>query len=131
MKRKQTILMIEDEKKVIESYAPRLKKAGFEVVEALDGEGGLKTAFEKHPDLILLDLLLPKIEGMELLLRLRKNLWGKRVPVIIISNLSRPDWIAKAAELGVYEYLSKSGLSIDDVVLKVQMQLSGKQDKLR
>ena len=127
MSSKKTVLMIEDEKKVIESYRPRLEKADFKVIEAYDGEEGLETALKKHPDLILLDLLLPKIEGMELLKRLRQDLWGKRVPVIIITNLYRPDWVATASELGVYEYLAKSGLSIDDVVLKVQLQFSGKK----
>lgn len=118
------ILFVEDEKVVLDHYKKSLVGAGYQVIEASDGEEGLRLAEEKKPDLVILDLLLPKKDGMTVLKELRLKPWGRRMPVIIVSNLDSSQIISEATELGVYHYLVKSQWSIDDVVLKVGLELT-------
>lgn len=122
--KQKTILIVEDEREVLESYKSRLEEAGFEVLSAYDGQEGLTVAMESHPDLILLDIVLPKLDGIEVLRRLRRDLWGKRVPVMMITNLDSDKIVTESVMLGVYEYLVKSAWSLDDVVLKAKIRLS-------
>lgn len=120
----KVILFVEDEEVVLDHYKKSLVSAGYQVIEASDGEEGLRLAEEKKPDLIILDLLLPKKDGMTVLKELRLKPWGRRMPVIIVSNLDSSQIISEATELGVYHYLVKSQWSIDDVVLKVGLELT-------
>ena len=122
--KKKTILFVEDEKVVSDHYKKFLVRAGYEVFAAYDGDEGMRLAEEKRPDLIILDLLLPKKDGMQILRELRAKPWARRMPVIIVSNLDSPKIIAEATELGVYHYLVKSQWSIDDVVLKVGLEFT-------
>ena len=123
MTKGQNVLIIEDEKKIREGYAKLLRKTGFKVTEASDGEEGLKIALKDHPDLILLDLLLPKSDGLIILKKIRLDAWGKRVPVVIITNLNSEIIINKCIMLGVYEYMVKSAWSMEDVVSKIKIEL--------
>lgn len=122
-KQNQTILIVEDEDAMRKSLFFSLKKAGFEVYEASDGEEGLRLALEKHPDLILLDLLMPKKDGFEMLKELRQDNWGEDVPVIILTNLSGSEYVAETIERGVYDHLIKTDWNIDDVVNVVAEKL--------
>ncbi|GEM_PF-440314 len=120
---KKTILVIEDEPALLRTLADALNAAGFSVIEAKDGGEGLRS-FEKQPDLILLDLLLPKIGGIELLHKLRgSGEWGERVPVVVLTNLESPKMIASTLAEGSYDYLMKSSWSLSDVVKKVREKL--------
>jgi len=96
---------------------------GFEVFQAGDGETGLAIALKEHPDLILLDIIMPKMDGMTLLKKLRTDAWGKKVPVIILTNLSDDRNIAEAMEGGVYDFLVKSSWEADDLVKRVKERL--------
>lgn len=118
------ILFVEDEEVVLNHYKKSLMNAGYQVIDASDGEEGLRLAEEKKPDLIILDLLLPKKDGMTVLKELRMKPWGRGMPVIIVSNLDSSQIISEATELGVYHYLVKSQWSIDDVVLKVGLEFT-------
>ncbi|MFA6525719.1 MAG: response regulator [Patescibacteria group bacterium] len=120
---KKKILVIEDEEPLLNALSAKLQTEGFEVLEAENGEDGLKLALKKHPDLILLDIILPKMDGITVLENLRENAWGKTVQVIILSNLS--DWnnTSAAVNLNVRDYLVKSDWQIKDVIKKVKNKL--------
>jgi len=89
----------------------------------MDGEEGLFSALNARPDLILLDILLPKIDGLTLLKTLRKDEWGKNVPVIILSNLSEPSNVAAAIDADVHEYLVKTDWKIADVIKRIRKKV--------
>ena len=85
------VLIIEDEKDLRIAMADVLRRNKFAVFEAQDGEAGLAVAFAEHPDIVLLDVLMPKMDGMTALGKLRSDPWGKDVPVIILTNLNATD----------------------------------------
>jgi len=125
-KKLQTILIVEDEESLRAVLHDVLLKHNFRVLEAKNGREGVDQALTKHPDLILLDLLMPEMSGMEALDKIRKSTWGARVPVIILTNLS-----ANSEELVQHMikgrpvcYLIKSDWKIEDVVAKVQEVLA-------
>ncbi len=117
------ILVIEDDAILSSALVDNLTFEGFEVIIAKDGEEGVALALEKMPDLILLDILLPKKDGLSALTELRRDAWGKNVPVIVLSNLSEPSGIASAMGADVYEYLLKVDWKIEDVVKRVRAML--------
>jgi len=119
----RTILIIEDEGSSRWALAENLRKENFDVLEAKDGEAGLALAMGRRPDLILLDLVLPKIGGMELLKTLRADDWGKNVPVIIVTGLSDPAIISEAAGLGVSDFLVKNDWTLEAIVGKVKQKV--------
>ena len=120
---KKTILIIEDETALARVLTDRLGEAGYDVVTAKDGEDGLEKALEKHPDLILLDILLPKFDGQELLKRLRKDKWGKNARVILATNVGTIESINESMAAGVTDYFVKSETSLDDIVDIVKNKL--------
>ena len=120
---KKAILVVEDEKPLLNALSAKLQNEGYEVIEAEDGEVGLKLAIKRKPDLILLDIILPKMDGITLLEKLRENVWGKSAKVIILSNLSDWDNTYKAVNLNVHDYLVKSDWDIKDVIKKVKSKL--------
>jgi len=112
------ILIIDDESIVKKSLSSQFDKSLVKVLVASDGAEGLKTALKERPDLILLDLIMPKMDGMTMLAKLRQNSWGKTAKVIILSNLSDAERVAQAVEKGTYEYLVKVDWNVMDVVKK-------------
>lgn len=115
------ILLIEDERGTLESVAGELKTEGFEVEGASDGEAGLKAALDHHPDLILLDLMLPKMNGMEVLEKLRSDGWGKEVPVIILTNLETDNQIlAGIVAYAPRYYFIKENIELPEITKKVK-----------
>ena len=117
------ILFIEDESALQKTLGDYLKKEGYEVVSALDGESGLRLAQSQKPDLILLDLILPKMDGFEVLKKLMKNPETKEIPVIILTNLERMEDIGRALELGAKTYLVKANYTLKEVAEKVKKVL--------
>lgn len=120
---KKKILIIEDDPGISAALEMKVTASGFEAIVALDGEEGLNKALEEHPDLILLDIILPKLDGMSVLDNLRKDDWGKDVPVIILSNLGTGDELERGKENRVKEFLIKTDWSMDDVVRKIKENL--------
>jgi DNA-binding response OmpR family regulator len=114
------ILFIEDEITLQETIKETLKKEGYEVIKALDGETGLKLARENKPDLILLDLIIPKIHGLDVLETLKKDAATKEIPVIILSNLEGMEEIDKAVSLGATTYLVKTRYTLFELMEKVR-----------
>jgi len=120
----KTILVVDDEALILRSLSDKFKQEGFSVLEANNGEAGLEIALENKPDLILLDIIMPKMDGLIMLKNIREDKeWGKKVPVIILSNLSDSDKVAEAMKNQVFDFLVKSDWALEDVVKKVREKL--------
>jgi CheY-like chemotaxis protein len=104
---KKTILLIEDEKDMVVMISARLNANGYSVVTALDGEEGLKVAGEIKPDLILLDIIMPKINGFEVCSRLKKNPETSSIPVVIITASGIKNVEKKCVEAGAEDFIHK------------------------
>lgn len=117
------ILFIEDEPALQRTFGDIFKQAEYELVSALDGEIGLRLARSEKPDLILLDLILPKIDGFEVLKRLKEDLETKKIPVIILTNLEAMEDVDKALELGATTFLVKTQYTLEEVIKKVEKAL--------
>ncbi len=118
------ILFIEDESALQKTFADVLIREGYEVISALDGEIGLKLAKTKKPDLILLDLILPKVHGFDVLKQLKEDPETKEIPVIILTNLEGLKDISKVLELGASAYLVKADYTLGEVVEKIKKALN-------
>lgn len=117
---KQTILIVEDEILIFNALRDKLSSEGFSILEARSGGQGLEVALAKHPDLILLDIILPGINGMEMLNKLRKDTWGKDALVILLTNLNEPVKVSDGLAQNVYDYIVKSDWTLEDIVKKVK-----------
>jgi DNA-binding response OmpR family regulator len=119
------ILLIEDDKFLRELIIQKLGKEGYEVVEAAEGETGLTKLKEEKPDLVLLDLILPGIDGFEVLSRIKQDSDVSKIPVIILSNLGQKDDVQKGIDLGAVDYLIKAHFTPGEIVEKIKATLSG------
>jgi DNA-binding response OmpR family regulator len=119
------ILLVEDEPLLGNLLKQRLEKEGFEIVLAHDGEEALALLRESKPDLILLDIILPKISGFELLETLQADPQFERAPVIVISNLGQESDVARGTALGAVQYFVKAKVSIEELVEHVKTFLRG------
>ena len=113
------ILIIEDDKFLRELITRKLVNEGYQTIEAVDGEEGVRTAKAEKPDLILLDLILPGIDGFEALARIRKDQETTNLPVIILSNLGQKEDIERGLRLGATDYLIKAHFSPGEIIEKV------------
>ena len=118
------VAIIEDEEVLLNVLENKLKKEGFDVVTALDGEIGVKVIRESLPDIILLDIIMPKVNGFEVLAQLNQDPVLAKIPVIIISNSGQPVEIDKALSLGAKDYLVKAEFDPQEVIEKIKKQLS-------
>ncbi len=117
------ILFIEDEYRFQKTLGEFLREEGYEIVSALDGESGLDLAKREDPDLILLDLILPKKHGLDVLKELKADNQTKNIPVIILTNLETTEDVQKALELGATTYLVKANYSPEDILEKIKGQI--------
>jgi len=117
------ILLIEDEKLMINLLQKKLIQEGYEVKVALNGEEGLKAMREEKPDVILLDIIMPKMGGFEVMEEMGKDPALKEIPIIIISNSGQPVELDKAKELGAKDWLIKTEFDPQEVVDKVVKQI--------
>ncbi|MFA5207657.1 MAG: response regulator [Candidatus Paceibacterota bacterium] len=129
MEKKYSVLVVEDEAPLGDSLEEKLLEEGFDVIRASNGEEGYKLALERHPDLILSDLIMPKIDGLTMLKMLRKDEWGSQAAVIILTNISDESKVAEVLSSSLsninntYEYLVKTDWSLDAVVDKIKQRL--------
>jgi CheY-like chemotaxis protein len=119
------VLLIEDDKFLRKACEVSLKKRGLTVITAMDGEEGLRQARSNNPDLILLDMLMPKLSGMETLEALKKDERTRGIPVVILSNSSVDTRVQRAKELGAVGYLVKASLSLQELGDRVFSFLEG------
>jgi DNA-binding response OmpR family regulator len=127
MAKKIKILLIEDDAFLLSMYATKFELEGFEIISADDGEKALKMAGKEKPDIILLDVLLPKMDGFEVLKELKKNEETKATPVILLTNLSQRDDVEKGLALGAVDYLIKAHFMPTEVVEKIKKILAEKK----
>ncbi len=120
---KQTILLVEDDEFLAELYATKLNLEGFDVILATDGEKGLRMAKTDNPKLILLDIILPKKDGFEVLKLLKADSATKNIPVILLTNLSQRDEVKKGIDLGAEDFLIKAHFMPSEVVKKITQTL--------
>jgi len=114
------ILFIEDESALQKTFGDMLTQEGYEMVSALDGQTGLRLAREKKPDLILLDLILPKAHGLEVLKKLKEDPGTREIPVIVLTNLEDMQSVEEALSLGVKTYLVKASYTLEEVLEKIK-----------
>jgi len=127
MKMQKTILVIEDDKSLRAAVVDILRLKNFLPLEAADGKAGVEIALEKHPDLILLDLILPEVDGMTVLKKIREDAWGANVPVIVLTNLSATNeqLVEDMVTHKPINYLIKSDWKLHDVVKNIEKILGG------
>lgn len=118
--RQKKILIVEDEKNMRDSLQEAFEEGDFEVLTEEDGENVVEIVKEEEPDIILLDIILPKKDGFEVLSELKADIDTKSVPVVLSTNLSDPSDIQKALDYGATTYLVKSNYSLEDIVKKVR-----------
>ncbi|MEI6304620.1 MAG: response regulator [Candidatus Taylorbacteria bacterium] len=123
MGKNKKILIIEDEETLRKAVKDKLEIASFSTVTCSDSVVGLETALRDHPDLILLDIVMPKMSGLDILKELRKDVWGKTAEVIMFTNLSDDQSMDEAKRLGVRDYWVKSSLRLDDILTMVKSTL--------
>ncbi len=117
------ILFVEDEPSLQKTVSEILTQEGFKMLSALDGEEGLKLIKKEKPDLILLDLILPKKDGFEVLKEIKEDKETKDIPVIVLTNLEGVGDVEKALSLGAATYLVKASYELEDIVIKVKQAL--------
>lgn len=114
------VLIVEDDTFLVNIYETKFTHEGFDVTVALDGESGLKVALKKKPNIILLDILLPKLDGFAVLKKLKENSETKDIPVILLTNLSQKDDVEKGLKEGANDYLIKAHFMPSETVTKVK-----------
>ncbi|KPJ57118.1 hypothetical protein AMJ49_02345 [Parcubacteria bacterium DG_74_2] len=120
MVKKPKILMIEEDKFLRKIYKNKLTLAGFQFVEAINGIEGLNKILHEKPDLVLLDIILPRKNGFDVLIDMKTNSATKKIPVIILSNLGQESDIKRGLALGAEDYLVKTEIPLSEVVNKVK-----------
>jgi DNA-binding response OmpR family regulator len=121
----KTILIVEDEDAMRQALSEKFKLSGFTVLTAPDGETGLAVATREKPDLVMLDILMPKMDGISLTKGIRESSdWGKNVPIVMLTNLADPDSVSEVASYGVFDFLVKTDWRLEDVVGLVRKRLN-------
>jgi len=120
---KKRILLVEDDETLAAVYKQRLELEGFEVQHSKNGEDALDTAVKLRPDLILLDVMMPKLNGFDVLDILRNTPATRNIHIIMLTALSQPKDAERAKELGADDFLVKSQVVIGDVVARIKHQL--------
>jgi two-component system, OmpR family, alkaline phosphatase synthesis response regulator PhoP len=129
MQQHKIILLVEDEVPMLNVLNDTLTQNGFQTIKANNGEQGLALALEEHPSLILLDVFMPKMDGLQLMDKLREDEWGKTVPVIVLTNIS-PDTDETLQAIIKNQpayYLMKADITLEDIVSKIKEVLSKKE----
>ncbi len=120
MEQNKSVLIVDDEESLVNVLTRKFTDEGITAYQAFNGKQGLDIALEKHPDVILLDIMMPEMDGFDVMRNLQDDEWGKDVPVILLTNSSSIDTVAKAVTSGMSEFLVKTDMRLDDVVSKVK-----------
>jgi len=121
------ILIVEDEEILLTALSEELKQEGFNVIGAHDGVEGVEMAGKEKPDLILLDLVMPRLDGIGALKQMKENPEIKDIPVVILTNLSDYGKVSDALTLGAMDYLVKANYRLEELVNKIKTILDRKQ----
>jgi two-component system, OmpR family, alkaline phosphatase synthesis response regulator PhoP len=120
------ILLAEDDRILRKAGEVALRKKGYDVIPAVDGADALAKALEHEPDLVLLDVMMPRMNGFDVLLALKSNPRVKDTPVIMLTNLEQPADIERAVQAGALGYLVKSNMNLDDLAARVRDALAAR-----
>ncbi len=120
MGEKKKILIVEDDTFLRNLISQKLQKENFQVVEAIDGEEGFKKIKEEKPDLVLLDLILPEMDGFEVLRKMKEDPLLSSIPVIILSNLGQREDVERGMNLGAVDYLIKAHFTPGEIIEKIK-----------
>ncbi len=123
---KPKILLIDDEPALQSILKMKFEQEGYQFFGALTGEEGLEIVKKERPDLILLDIIMPEVDGFEVFARLKKMPEAKKCKVVILSNSGREEDIKRGAKMGAADYLVKTRFSLEEMMEKVRRCLSGK-----
>ncbi len=125
-KKHTTVLIIDDDENVLDMYTYICRRVGYDVLLAKNGEKGIEIAFNKKPDIILLDVQLPHMTGLEVIKRIRADIWGKKVPIIMLTNMEAdtPEAIKTIVEYKPTYYLIKSDWLPSEIMEKMQEMLT-------
>jgi two-component system alkaline phosphatase synthesis response regulator PhoP len=118
------ILLAEDDRILRKAGEVSLRKKGYEVIPAVDGADALAKALEQTPDLVLLDVMMPKMNGFDVLFALKADPRVRDIPVIMLTNLAQPQDITRAAAAGAHSYLVKSNMNLDQLSARISEALS-------
>ncbi|MDD4290190.1 MAG: response regulator [Patescibacteria group bacterium] len=118
--KKIKVLIVEDEEMLVNMYISKFEKEGFEPMKASNGKAGLELAQKENPDIILLDVIMPEMDGFMVLRELKSGTKTKNIPIIMLTNLGQDEDIKKGNELGAKDYLVKANLTPAQVVDKVK-----------
>jgi DNA-binding response OmpR family regulator len=123
MSEKKKILIVEDEAPAALALGDVLQGEGFEVITAHDGKEGLAAAITKHPDMILTDLKMPRMSGMDMIREIRRDVWGATVPVIVLSNAADGSIVQEAQEIGAVDYFIKGDMQMTEIIERIRRRL--------
>ena len=121
---KKVILLVDDDLTLREMYDERLQSEGFSIIQASNGEEALKLAHEAHPNIILLDVMMPKINGFDVLRQLKDDIDTKDIPVIILSALIQDTDQAEGKKLGAVDYIVKSETMPGEIIAKLKAAMA-------
>jgi two-component system alkaline phosphatase synthesis response regulator PhoP len=122
------ILIVEDEEILLTALSEELKQEGFNIIGAHDGVEGVEKAAAEKPDLILMDLMMPRLDGIGALKQIKENPEIKDIPVVILTNLSDYGKVSDALSLGAMDYLVKANYRLEELVNKIKTILDRKQE---
>jgi len=118
-----TIEIAEDDQGLAGLLADRLILEGYAVIKASDGEEAIKLALKHHPDIILLDVMMPKMNGMEVIKKLRADAWGMTAQIMVLTNDPDTNKVERAILSGVFDYLVKTDFKLDEIVEKIKFRI--------
>lgn len=119
-----TILLVDDDQFITVVYSEGLEKAGYNVVTVHDGEAALESLRTSRPDLVLLDIIMPKVNGFEVLEAVQNDEALKTIPIIVLTNLSQASDQQEALRLGAVDFITKSDVSFNELLIRIQQHLS-------
>lgn len=117
------ILLVDDDEALLEAVGDKLTAKGYTVRTAKDGAEGVTLALAEHPDLIILDIMMPKMNGWEALDALERDEWGKTAHVVMLSNSDDMENVSQAVEHGMKEYIIKGAWPLDELVARIEEKL--------
>lgn len=117
---KKKIMIVEDDKFLLKAYEIKFKQSNFDVILAMDGISGLELAEKEEPSLIILDLMLPRMNGFEFLKKIKADERLKDIPIVAVSNLGQKNDCERAVKLGAKEFLIKTNYSLEEIIKKIK-----------
>lgn len=118
------ILLVEDDPLILKIFTTRLNADGYQVLTAENGQDGLDKAFAEKPDVIVLDIMMPKVDGFGVLEKLRSTAPTQQIPILVYSNLWQEEEVARAKQMGATEFIVKANISPTEMVNKIKQYLS-------